>query len=299
MKQALLIGGKGFVGKHMSCVLKDEFTVTVVGRESDVRDENLMRSLVESVKPDVVINFAFITTIRETFADPDNTYQVGFNGMLNLLKALKRVGFNGRVLNISSSEVYGFPNAECLPIDESAPINPMSPYSVAKVAVEALCFQWSQTENFEIVTARPFTHIGPGQSDRFALASFSKQLAEIELGQRDPVMHVGNLSSTRDIADVRDVVRAYDLLLKHGKNGKVYNVCSGHEVKMRVLLDSMIEFLGMDVSVEIDKSLVRSSEQNRILGSYKKLENETGWSPQVPIEKTLFDMIEFWKVQLN
>lgn len=299
LKRALLIGGKGFVGKHMSRVLKDEFTVTVAGKESDVRDENLIRSLVESVKPDVVINFAFITTVRETFADPDNTYQVGFNGMLNLLNALKRIGFNGRVLNISSSEVYGFPGAECLPIDELAPIKPMSPYSVAKVAAEALCFQWSQTEKFEIVTARPFTHIGPGQSDRFALASFSKQLAEMELGQREPVMHVGNLNSTRDIADVRDVVRAYDLLLKHGENGKVYNVCSGHEVEISVLLDCMIEISGMDVSVKIDKSLVRSSEQNRILGSYDKLKHETGWNPQVPLETTLLDMIEYWKVQLN
>jgi GDP-4-dehydro-6-deoxy-D-mannose reductase len=298
MKRALLVGGAGFAGCHMARLLEKEYLVTIADRKYDIRDKDKIQSLVKGIKPQIVINFAFLTTVRETFADPEATYQVGFQGMLNLLNALKLTGFNGRVLNISSSEVYGFPDEENLPLDESAPIKPMSPYSVAKISAEALCYQWSQTEGIDIVTARPFTHIGPGQSDRFALSSFSKQLAEMELGLREPVMHVGNLNSTRDISDVRDVVMAYDLLLKHGKNGEVYNVCSGHEVVVRALLEELIDIAGIPVRVEQDRSLVRGKEQQRILGSYAKLNKTTGWEPEIPLRKTLFDMIKCWKKEL-
>jgi GDP-4-dehydro-6-deoxy-D-mannose reductase len=292
------MGGAGFVGRHMNRLLEKEYTVTSVDREFDIRDKERIQSLVKAVKPHIVINFAFITTVRETFADPETTYQVGFQGMLNLLDALRIIGFDGRVLNISSSEVYGFPAEEDLPIDESAPIKPMSPYSVAKLSVEALCYQWSQTEGIDIVTVRPFTHIGPGQSNRFALSSFSRQLAEMELGLREPVIYVGNLGSTRDITDVRDVVRAYDLLLRHGKNREVYNVCTGNEVVIRSLLEELIEITGLPVRIETNKALVRGKEQQRILGSYAKLNQITGWKPEIPLRKTLFDMIEYWKREL-
>jgi GDP-4-dehydro-6-deoxy-D-mannose reductase len=299
LDRALLIGGGGFVGKHMRHTLKNEFTVTSAGREFDIRDKELIRGLVESVRPNIVINFAFVTTVIETFADPDCTYQTGFTGMLNLLQALKSINFEGRVLNISSSEVYGFPDQSDFPIGELAPLKPMSPYSVAKLSAESLCYQWCKSEGMHIVTARPFTHIGPGQTERFALSSFAKQLAEMDLGLKEHVMNVGNLCNTRDITDVRDVVRAYKLLLKYGQKGEIYNVCSGSEVEISMLLDRLIEISGIEVTVKTDKSLVRSSEKNRILGSYNKLKNTTGWSPEIPLETTLLDMIEFWKEQLN
>jgi GDP-4-dehydro-6-deoxy-D-mannose reductase len=298
-EQALLIGGNGFVGKHMNRILKNEFTVTSTGREFDIRDKELICDLVESVRPSVVINFAFVTTVLETFADPYYTYQTGLIGMLNLLQALKSINFNGKILNISSSEVYGFPDQSDFPIGELAPLKPMSPYSVAKISAESLCYQWCKSEGMHIVTARPFTHIGPGQSDRFALSSFAKQLAEMELGLKEHVMNVGNLCNTRDITDVRDVVKAYYLLLKYGQKGEIYNVCSGSEVEISVLLDHLIEISGIEVAVNTDKSLVRSLDKNRIIGSYNKLKNATGWSPEISLEITLSDMIKFWKEQLN
>jgi len=298
MKRALLIGGAGFAGSHMARLLENEYSVTIADRKVDIRDKEKIQSVVKRIKPHIVINFAFLTTVRETFADPDATYQIGFYGMLNLLNALKQIDFKGRVLNISSSEVYGFPDSGDLPLDESARIKPMSPYSVAKIAAESLCYQWSQSEGIDIVTARPFTHIGPGQSDRFALSSFSRQLAEMELGLREPVMHVGNLNSTRDISDVRDVVRAYGLLLKYGESGEVYNVCSGHELVVRTLLEALIEITALSVRVETDQTLVRGKEQQRILGSYTKLNKATGWEPEISLRKTLFDMIAFWKKEL-
>ena len=298
-ERVLLLGAHGFVGRHMSQVLDENVSITATGREVDIRNKAVIHSLVDLIRPTVVVNFAFITTVRETFADPYNTYQTGLLGMLNLLEGLKAIKFSGRILNISSSEVYGFPDARDLPIVESAPLKPMSPYSVAKISAEALGYQWFKSEGMDIVTARPFTHIGPGQTDRFALSSFSKQLAEMALGLKEPVIEVGNLNSTRDITDVRDIVRAYCLLLDIGEPGEIYNVCSGREVKIRNLLDRLIELSEIAVTVKTDTSLVRSTEQHQIFGSYKKLFDQTGWSPEISLDITPLDMIEFWKKKLG
>jgi GDP-4-dehydro-6-deoxy-D-mannose reductase len=299
MKRALLIGGTGFVGCHMGRFLSEEYEVISSGSEYDVRNKKKIFSLVDKCRPDIVVNFAFITTVKETFSNPEKNLEIGFHGMLNLLIALKKINFKGKLLNISSSEVYGHPEISLLPMTERTPLKPMSPYSVVKIAVEALCYQWCQSERMDIITARPFTHIGPGQSDRFALSSFSRQIAEMQLNMRKPEMYVGNLESTRDFTDVRDVVRAYDLLLKFGKSGDIYNVCSGKEYKMKNLLSEMIASSGLDINVKKDEKLFRSTEQQRICGNSKKLHNETGWLSQIPVEQTLLDMVNEWKKRLT
>ncbi len=299
MPTALLIGGTGFVGRHMQRSLLPSFKVIATGHDCDIRDVAKIGSLVKSATPDIVVNFASITTVRESFQDPLDTCRIGFLGTLNLLMALRESGFRGRMLNISSSEVYGFPSSDLLPVNEEALLRPMSPYSVSKVATEALCHQWSQTEQFEIVTARPFTHIGPGQSDRFAISNFARQIAEISLGKKAPVINVGNLHATRDITDVRDVVRAYGLLLERGRNGQAYNICSGRETSIKALLNELIEFAGLDISVEHDESLMRNVEQKRIYGSYEKIRYETGWDPQIPLGQTLADTFSFWVDKLK
>ena len=140
----------------------------------------------------------------------------------------------------------------------------MSPYSVTKVAVEALCYQWSTLENFKIVTARPFTHIGPGQSERFSISAFGKRVAEIEKGLKEPTIQVGNLNSTRDLTDVRDVVKAYIDIIKYGKNGDSYNVCSNNEILINDVLRKMLDLSSSKIKVIQDKNLIRSSEQTRI-----------------------------------
>ncbi len=291
---ALLVGGTGFVGTHMQRALEPEYNVIATGRSEDIKSKEKVDHLVSRAMPDVVVNLASITTVRETFEDPEKTYQIGFYGTLNLLAALKEYGFKGRMLNISSSEVYGFPKDDQLPITEEMALSPMSPYSVSKIAAEALCYQWSQTESFEILTARPFTHIGPGQSDRFSISNFAKQIAEIMLGRKRPVMRAGSMDTTRDFTDVRDVVRAYILLLDQGRNGGVYNVCSGRESHMRVLLDTLIEHSGLSITVEEEQSLTRDKEQLRICGSYERLYNDTGWRPEIPLPKSLSDILEYW-----
>lgn len=296
---ALLIGGTGFVGRHMQRSLLPRFKVIAAGHDCDIRDVAKIGSLVKSASPDMVVNFASITTVRESFQDPLDTYRIGFLGTLNVLMALKESDFKGRMLNISSSEVYGFPSNDLLPVNEETLLRPMSPYSVSKAATEALCYQWSQTEQFEIVTARPFTHIGPGQSDRFAISSFARQIAEISLGKKTPVVNVGNLHATRDITDVRDVARAYGLLLERGRNGQAYNICSGRETSIKALLNELIEFAGLDISVKQDESLVRNVEQKRIYGSYEKIRCEMGWDPQISLSQTLADTFSFWVDKLK
>lgn len=299
MQTALLIGGTGFVGRHMQRSLLPCFKVIATGHTSDIRDGTQIESLVKSASPDWVINFASITTVKESFQDPLNTYRIGFLGTLNLLMALKKNGFKGKLLNISSSEVYGFPAYGQLPICEETFLHPMSPYSVSKIATEALCYQWSHTEQFKIVTARPFTHIGPGQSDRFSISSFSRQIAEILLEKREPVIYVGDLQTTRDFTDVRDVVSAYNLLLEKGVNGQVYNVCSGKETSMLSLLNQLIECAGIPIKVEQNESLMRNTEQLRIYGSYQKINKETGWSPTIPLGQTLADTLSYWVEKLK
>ena len=294
-RKALLIGGTGFVGSHLEQYFLPDYDVTATGRNADIRDENQVKHFVAKTKPDVVVNLASITTVRESFERPLETYKIGFWGTLNLLRALKDIGFKGRMLQVGSSEVYGFPLPEQLPISETEPLRPMSPYSVNKAAIEALCYQWSQVESFEILVTRSFTHIGPGQSDRFAISNFAKQIAEIKLGRREPVLYVGDLEATRDYTDVRDIVRAYDLLLQKGTNGDIYNVCSGEERPTKLLLNKLLDISGVTATVSRDSSRARASEQRRVCGDNKKLVKDTGWNQSISLDTTLSDILSYWE----
>ena len=288
---ALLVGGTGFAGYHLANQLGDRYSIVATGRDHEVRDAQAILRLVAATTPAIVVNLASITTVRETVQAPRETYEIGFFGLFNLLEALKRVDFKGRLLHISSSEVYGFPTADELPLAETAPLRPMSPYSVAKAAGESLCYQWAQSGAFDLLIARPFTHIGPGQSDRFAVARFGREIAEIVAGRREPVISVGSLAVTRDLTDVRDVARAYDLILHRGKNGQIYNVCSGREIVMRDVLDTMIRLSERKIRVTEEEALIRKTEQQRLCGSYATLNTATGWDPQVPLQRTLKDVL--------
>src|SRR5207302_554158 len=190
------------------------------------RDEVLRA--VKILRPRAVIHLAAHSWVPQSFKEPMETYDVNFVGTFNLLSALQKTGFHGRFLFVSSSDIYGQVSPEALPITEEHPSKPRSPYAVSKVAAEALCSQWSQTEtDIEIVVARPFVHIGPGQSDRFVISNFARQIIEIKRTRREALVEVGDIDVTRDFTDVRDVVRAYELLLARGVPGEVYNICSG------------------------------------------------------------------------
>ena len=299
MKKLLLVGGTGFVGSHMRASLETTCSVVATGRAVDVRNPDQLRALIAEVQPDQVINLAAITTLRESFENPRDTYDINFLGTLNLLMALRECDFKGRLLFVSSSEVYGLLAEHELPVSEARIPKPLSPYAVAKIAAEALCYQWSQAEKFEIVTARPFNHIGPGQSERFAIADFGRQVAAIKLGLSEPVIHVGDIDTIRDFIDVRDVVSAYRLLLAQGENGEVYNVCSGKERSIRSLIERMCELAGVTVELRPDPARFRLSEQRRVCGSNDKLVADTGWMPNYSLDQTLSDIVDFWVRKLN
>lgn len=299
MSKILLVGGKGFVGTHLHKLLEVDNSVVSTGSDIDIRDIKQTRALIERERPDNVVHLAAITTLRESFNNPENTYDINFFGTLNVLKALRDNDFSGKFLFISSSEVYGLLTESDLPVAEMQPTKPLSPYAVSKIASEALCYQWGQLEKFETLIARPFNHIGPGQSDRFAISEFGKQIAAIKLGLAEPVMHVGDIDTTRDFTDVRDIATAYQLLLKYGRNGETYNVCSGREYAIRALLTRMCLLAGVEVELRSDVERFRPSEQRRSLGNNNKLHKDTGWNATYEIDLTLKNIISFWMQKLN
>ena len=291
--RALIVGGTGFVGRHLAQRLSNRYEVVTSGRADDIRDPKRMLSLVANTRPEVVVNLAALTTVRETFQSPRETYEVGLLGLLNLFEALKTCDFKGHFLEVSSSEIYGIPAADQLPLTEATPLSPLHPYAVAKLAAEALCHQWRHSEALDIKIARPFTHIGPGQSSRFSVANFVHQVAKIMAGRHEPVVRVGDLTTTRDLTDVRDVVRAYDAIIHQGRSGGIYNVCSGEEIAMRTVLDELIRLSGMDIEIVIDAGLLRRAEQLRLRGIYTALKADTGWQPEIPLISTLKDTLQY------
>lgn len=297
-KRALLIGGTGFVGLYLQRYLQNDYNVIAVGRNIDVRIKEQLQQLIATAKPDVVVHLAAISSIPESFNDPYGTYNVNFIGTLNLLTVLHENQFKGRMLFIGSSQVYGWVADQKLPVPEEMELKPRNPYAVSKVAAEALCYQWSQSADFDVIMARPFNHIGPGQSERFVVSDFARQIVKIKHGLEIPNLRVGDIDVLRDFTDVRDVIRAYSLLLERGRNGEAYNVCSEREVSIRFLLSRLLEHAGVTATIELDQSRMRSSEQRRIYGCYKKLKGDTGWEPQISIEKTLEDILIYWEEKL-
>ena len=294
----LLTGSSGFVGSVLvGCRPCIPFTDD--GSDVDLRDIERVNRVVARIKPDAVIHLAAQSFVPASFANPRETYEINFLGTLNLLAALKHAGFSGRLLYVGSGDGYGLVSQANLPVTEEQPLKPRSPYAVSKIAAEALCYQWSQAEAIDVVMTRSFNHIGPGQSDRFVVADFARQVVEIGKGRREPVIRTGDIDVTRDFTDVRDVVRAYLLLLDQGRRGEVYNVCSESERSVRDVLSRLLALAGVDARIEQDAARLRRSEQKRMCGSNRKLHHDTGWSPEVALDTSLRDILDDWEAKLK
>lgn len=298
MKQLLVTGANGFVGGHLQAHLAQrshgDWSLLPSGRFDLLQPESLDSTLQQNC-PDAVIHLAGQTFVPEAFRDPAHTLQVNLLGTLNLLQALKRRGFNGTFLYVSSGDVYGQVAEADLPVVETLAPHPRNPYAVSKVSAELLCQQWSYTEPWRIMVARPFNHIGAGQGDSFVIANMARQLVRARLGLQPPRLEVGDIDVTRDFLDVQDVIHAYLLLLQKGRNGEVYNVCSGRERKVRDLINEMAELAGVDVELLQDPARMRKAEQRRVVGSSEKLQKETGWTPGVNITETLRRVLSDWE----
>lgn len=291
MSRIHIFGGTGFVGIHLKQRLSQNHLVTCSGSEVNITNQREVDLLLRAIQPDFVINLAAITTLRESVDDPIGTYKINFLGVLNILMSLKKNNFLGKFLFVSSSEVYGLLSDSDLPVSEDHPLRPESPYAVSKIAAEALCYQWSKLEKFSIIVARPFNHIGPGQSPRFAVADFARQISSIKKGSQRPEIYVGDVDTTRDFTDVRDIVNAYELLLSFGKSGEIYNVCSGYEISIREIIIKMAEIAKAKIKICRDPTRLRKSDQRRVCGDAQKLILTTGWIRYFTISETLHDIL--------
>lgn len=304
MKTLMVTGASGFVGRTLLGMAGPngigEFgRIASLADATDLRDPLATERALEGPLPDAVVHLAAISFVPDSIARPHETYAVNLHGTINLLEALSRRGFAGAFLYVSSGDIYGAVPAHELPITESHLPRPRNPYSASKLAAEAYCYQVSQTSRVRVLIARPFNHIGAGQSERFAVAGFAKQIAEIKQGRREPAIEVGNIDVTRDFSDVRDVVRAYLMLLESGVSGAAYNVCSGVERNIGDVLHRMLALASVTATVKSSTEKLRPNEQTRHYGSNRKLCEDTGWAPSVPFEQSLRDLLDSWILPLT
>lgn len=294
-KRLLATGSTGFVGQWLKRQIQlpelaGQIEWVTPQTRCDILDvQGLTRQLEES-QPDWIIHLAGQSAVPYSFENPKETFEVNCFGTLSLLQAIKASGFKGRMLYVGSADTYGMVPVSELPVAEDRPLVPRNPYATSKAAAELICRQWHLTDHIEVVLARPFNHIGPGQSSRFAISSFVEQLVPIAKGLADPVVAVGDIDTTRDFSDVRDVVSAYLALLEYGRAGEIYNVCSGIERRVGDMFEALIRIAGLDVRMQADTDKQRRAEQRRMCGNNQKCRLQTGWSPQYSIEQTLRDV---------
>ena len=298
MKNLLVTGQSGFVGRHLQQLLASSSCWNLIPNgQLELCKPASLDEVLQPICPDAVIHLAGQTFVPEAFRDPQRTLEVNLIGTLNLLQALKRRGFSGTFLYVSSGDIYGQVADDSLPISESLAPQPRNPYAVSKVAAELLCLQWSYVEPWRIMVARPFNHIGTGQSEAFVIPSMACQLTRVRQGLQPARLEVGDVDVTRDFLDVRDVLQAYLALLERGRSGEIYNVCSGIALRVREMITQMAELAGVDVELVQDAARMRRAEQRRVVGCADKLQQETGWKPGVSITETLQSVLSDWEAR--
>lgn len=313
--RVLITGASGFVGAHLRHYLLTHTDWSITGtvypetppdsaqisREYlvalDLRDRAELDALLAQARPDRIVHLAAQSHIPTAYADPWGTLENNIRGQLNLFESCLSLDLKPRILVIGSGEEYGRAPADELPLTESHPLRPENPYSVSKVAQDVMGYQYFISYGLPIMRARPFNHIGPGQSQRFVLPAFASQVAEIETGQREPVLYVGNLTPARDFTDVRDVVRAYHLILDHGRPGDVYNIASGQAHTIQTIVDQLLHMSTTHIEVRIDPDRYRPADIPVIYGSAEKLTRDTAWRPDIPLQQTITDVLKEWRGQ--
>lgn len=310
--RALITGSCGFVGAHLVNHLRAQPGLEVFGvaRGSrtglpertftvDLTDDGAVANLIRDVRPDLVFHLAAQAAVPVSFGSPRDTLVNNIVGQLNLTEAILASGLRPRMLVVGSADEYGVVRPEELPIREDNPLRPNSPYAVSKVAQDMLGYQYFASHGLHIVRVRPFNHIGPGQSDLFASASFARQIAEIEAGLREPVLLVGNLQAKRDFTDVRDIVVAYRLLLERGVAGEVYNLGSGRSVQVGKLLELLLAQSDARIEVRQDPARMRPSDNPEVVCDCTKALSATGWQATIPLERTLRDLLNYWRERVG
>lgn len=311
--RVLITGAAGFVGRHLTALLARNRDWELFGVESrpgasipdlrmvvcDLRDEALTRSLVRDCRPDYIFHLAAQANVPIAVASPSDTLINNAVAQINVLEACRAASLDPVILVVSSAEVYGAAAPEDLPLTEQQPFRPTNPYAVSKVAQDMLGLQYFLSYGMRIIRVRPFNHIGPGQSDHFVVSSFARQIAEIEAGLAEPEVRVGNLDAQRDFLDVRDVVRSYELVTRPEFAGEVFNVASGIPRSIRSILDGLVTLSSAEIAIQEDPARLRPSDVPVLIGDAGKLIRRTGWRPEIPIEQSLADTLDFWRERVR
>lgn len=311
--RALITGVGGFVGRHLLRHLQSEGDdVYGLARASDVRgldvrhiahidlfDRAAVESAVRDARPEAVYHLAAQSSPAESLHDPWTTICNNLACQFNLLEGLVSAGLRPRVLVVGSSDEYGRVSPDEVPTDENVPLRPSTPYAVSKVGQDMMGFQYFAQHGLPVVRVRPFNHTGPGHDARFVIPSFARQLAEIEVGAREAVLHVGNLGVERDFTDVRDMVRAYRLALSIGTPGDVYNLGSGRATRIADTVSTLLGMCRVPTETRVDPALLRPLDVPRQEANIQKFTKLTGWQPSVPWHTTLRDTFEYWRAKVR
>lgn len=261
----------------------------------DIRNEKDIRKMLRDIQPDWIFHFAAVSNVGQSWHNKRTTLETNLMGTFFLFEAAKEESHHSRLLFISSSDVYGVLPPEEMPLKENRPLHVVNPYAFTKAGGEMLCDFYHKIEGLDIVIGRPFPHTGPAQSSLFVCSDWAAQIARIEKETEEPVIHVGNLDVERDYTDVRDVVRAYRVLLEKGKSGEIYNICTGKAVKLMDVLRILLSFSKKKIKIYHDPEKKRKTDIPILIGDNTKINKETGWEPDISLEQSLSDLLEFWR----
>jgi GDP-4-dehydro-6-deoxy-D-mannose reductase len=293
----LITGATGFAGRHLvSCAAALGHEVHGLDHGVDVRDGAALAAALGEVAPDAVAHLAGASSVGGSFDDPVGTWDVNLGGTLALLEALRGVAPGARALIVSSGEIYGRVGQDELPVGPETPLRPLSPYGASKAAADLAAAQYRAAYGLPALRVRAFNHVGPGQDARFVLPSVARQIAQAEHEGRERVeVRLGNVDTRRDFTDVRDMVRAYVLILERGDPDAVYLACSGASRPVRELVEGLAPLARIPVTFTSAQGLHRAGEQPDLYGSPARLHDDTGWTPEIPMETTLADTLDWWR----
>ena len=317
----LVTGFTGFVSKHFLHLLnqlepgsevlgvdKNEYTnnfneyprLNIQSKKIDLLNKKDVEDMLISFQPEYILHLASVSSVAQSWHTPLDSFVNNTNIFLNLVEQVRINKIPCRILSVGSSEEYGQVAHADLPLTEEHHLNPLSPYAVARVSQEMLSVIYAEGFGLDIIITRSFNHIGPGQSENFVISSFAKQLVQLSKKQaKENKIITGDLSIIRDFLDVRDVVKAYHALLKNGRKGQVYNICSGNGSTLKDIVLKMAGLLAVDIHMETDPALVRPNDNKVIIGSREKINKELGWKPEIPIDQSLADIIAYWQQKLS
>ena len=317
MRRVLVTGVTGFAGSHLVdyMLTRDDCQIFGIQRwrsrteniehfadritllECDLRDATSTRDTIDQVRPEWIFHLAAQSYVPTSWSAPTESLTTNVLGQLNIFEAVRRLDLRCRIQLACSSEEYGLVLPTEVPIKETNPLRPLSPYAVSKVAQDMLGYQYWMSWKVDSVRTRGFNHEGPRRGPVFVASDFAKQIADIEKGRKPPVVQVGNLASKRDFTDVRDMVRAYWLALEKGEPGEVYNICSGVAWSIQKVLDTLLSFSSARIEIKQDPVRLRPSDVPLLLGDNSKFVRATGWQSEIPFERTLRDMLEHWRAR--